>query len=49
MALYGFGAINEILFKEVFAMIYEMLFKMEEANESVGVSPLAYVALNCAR
>ncbi len=30
-------------------MIYEMLFKMDEANENYGVSPLTYVALNCAR
>ncbi len=30
-------------------MIYDLLNKMEETNEYYGVSPLSYVALNCAR
>ena len=30
-------------------MLYFDLGKMEEANEFYGVSPRAYVALNCAR
>ncbi len=30
-------------------LLYFELNEMEEYNESYGVSPLSYVALNCAR
>lgn len=30
-------------------MIYDRLTEMEEANDLYGVSPLAYVVLDCAR
>ncbi len=29
--------------------IYELIFELESKNENLGVSPLSYVALNCAR
>lgn len=30
-------------------MIYDEFSELEENNEYIGVSPLSYVALNCAR
>lgn len=38
------------LYKEVLKMfIYENLNNLDNQNEELGVSPLSYVALNCAR
>lgn len=41
--------IDENTFREVFTMIYEDLTELETSNELYGVSPLAYVVLDCAR
>lgn len=41
--------IDENTFREVFTMIYEELTELEMSNELYGVSPLAYVVLDCAR
>ena len=30
-------------------MIYDYLFELDEPNELYGISPLAFVALNCAK